>query len=95
MIEELSKKIKRQRRELQGVVVSDSMKKTIIVEVRRHVKHPLYGKYFWRRKKFFAHDEENKTKSGDHVILIESKPISAKKRWRVREVLRNDYGERI
>lgn len=80
-------KKKGHQKELLGVVVGDSMDKTVIVEVRRHVKHKVYGKYFWRRKKFFAHDEENKAKVGDQVRLIESKPVSSQKRWRLKSIV--------
>lgn len=79
--------VKRQHKELLGKVVSDSMQKTIVVEVRRHVKHNLFGKYFWKKKKYFAHDEENKAKVGDQVKIVESRPISAKKRWRLGEIV--------
>jgi small subunit ribosomal protein S17 len=78
---------RRLQRELSGQVVSTKMDKTVVVEVERHIKHKLYGKYMWRKKKFFAHDEENKAKVGDEVILVESRPMSAKKRWRLREII--------
>ncbi|OGQ37050.1 MAG: 30S ribosomal protein S17 [Deltaproteobacteria bacterium RIFCSPHIGHO2_12_FULL_43_9] len=87
MNDDSKNKRKGHRKELLGVVVSDSMDKTVIVEVRRHVKHPVYGKFLWKRKKFFAHDEENKAKAGDKVRLMESKPISSKKRWKLREIM--------
>ncbi len=68
---------------LKGVVVSDKMDKTIVVSVSRFVKHPLYGKFYKISKKYKAHDEENKYKTGDTVEIVESKPISKDKRFRV------------
>lgn len=66
-----------------GVVVSDKMKKTIVVTVNRFVKHPKYGKYFKVSKKYKAHDENNKYKIGDKVTIMECKPISKDKRFKV------------
>ncbi len=68
---------------LKGVVVSDKMEKTVVVSVSRFVKHPLYGKFYKISKKYKAHDEENKYKIGDQVEIIESKPISKDKRFKV------------
>lgn len=65
-----------------GVVVSDKMKKTIVVTVNRFVKHPKYGKYFKVSKKYKAHDEDNKYKIGDKVTIMECKPISKDKRFK-------------
>lgn len=70
-----------------GVVVSDKMDKTVVVEVMRLVRHPLYGKYVRRRKKFMAHDEQNACRVGDRVRIIETRPLSRRKRWRVLEKL--------
>ena len=67
---------------LRGVVVSDKMDKTVIVSVSRFVKHPLYGKFYKVSKKYKAHDEENKYKTGDSVEIVESKPISKDKRFK-------------
>ena len=75
------------RKTLQGKVVSDKMDKTIVVQVERTVKHPLYGKYLKRRKKFYAHDEQNSAHTGDTVIVAESRPLSRQKRWRLRTIL--------
>jgi len=69
------------KRLLQGKVVSAKNNKTIIVEVTRTFRHPLYQKVLRRRKKYHAHDEQNKFKEGEKVSIIESKPISKKKRW--------------
>ena len=66
-----------------GVVVSDMMEKTVVVSFSRFVKHPLYGKFYKISKKYKAHDEENKYKIGDQVEIIESKPISKDKRFKV------------
>ncbi len=68
---------------LKGVVVSDKMDKTVVVSVSRFVKHPLYGKFYKISKKYKAHDEENKYKIGDSVEIIETKPISKDKRFKV------------
>lgn len=69
------------RRELTGLVISDKMNKTVVVEVTRRVKHPKYRKYINRRKSFKAHDEENVFKDGDRVVIRESRPLSRSKRW--------------
>jgi small subunit ribosomal protein S17 len=69
------------RRELTGLVVSDKMDKTVVVEVTRRVKHPKYRKYINRRKSFKAHDEENVFSAGDRVVIRESRPLSRSKRW--------------
>ena len=68
---------------LKGVVVGDKMNKTITVSVSRFVKHPLYGKFYKVSKKYKAHDEENKYKVGDKVEIVESRPISKDKHFRV------------
>mgnify|MGYP005844328593 CR=1 FL=1 len=70
-----------------GKVVSDKMDKTIVVVVTRTVKHPLYDKYIRRSKKLHAHDERNDAKIGDTVEVIETRPLSRTKRWRLRQVL--------
>jgi small subunit ribosomal protein S17 len=69
------------RRLLTGLVTSDKMNKTVVVEVTRRVKHPKYRKYINRRKSFKAHDEENVFKAGDRVVIQESRPLSRSKRW--------------
>lgn len=71
------------KKTLKGVVVSDKMDKTIVVSVSRFVKHPKYGKYYSINKKYKAHDEENKYKTGDTVTIVETKPISKDKHFRV------------
>ena len=69
------------RRQLQGVVVSDKMEKTVTVLVERRVMHPLYGKFIRRSKRYHAHDESNAIKAGETVRIIESRPLSKTKRW--------------
>ncbi|MCS6951503.1 MAG: 30S ribosomal protein S17 [Bryobacterales bacterium] len=71
-----------------GVVVSDKMQKTIVVEVSRRVPHPLYKRIITVRKKFYAHDENNEARVGDVVRILESRPLSRLKRWRLAEILR-------
>ena len=75
------------RRERQGVVVSDKMNKTIVVEITRLVPHPLYNRVVKRKTKAAAHDEENKAKLGDVVRIVETSPISKTKRWKLVEVV--------
>jgi small subunit ribosomal protein S17 len=70
-----------------GVVVSDKMDKTIVVEIRTRVKHPLYGKIMNRTEKFKAHDENNECGIGDTVRVMETRPLSKDKRWRLVEVV--------
>ena len=75
------------RKTRQGLVVSDKMDKTVVVEVEDRVKHPKYGKVIRRTKKYKAHDGENACGVGDRVLLMETRPLSATKRWRVTEIL--------
>jgi small subunit ribosomal protein S17 len=70
-----------------GVVVGKSMRKTVTVRVERQLRHPLYKKIVKRQKKFLAHDEYEKCKVGDFVRIIETRPISRRKRWRVLEIV--------
>ena len=70
-----------------GLVVSDKMQKTVVVAVERRVPHPQYGKMVTRSKKFKAHDEENSAKVGDRVRIMETRPLSKDKRWRVVEIV--------
>ncbi len=71
------------RRVLQGVVVSDKADKTVVVLVERRVMHPLYKKFIRRSKKYRAHDEENRCKTGDSVRIEECRPISKTKSWKI------------
>ncbi|MCY4189237.1 MAG: 30S ribosomal protein S17 [Bryobacterales bacterium] len=70
-----------------GVVVSTKAEKTIVVEVSRRVQHPLYRRYITRKKKFMAHDEDSTAKMGDRVCIVECRPLSKRKRWRLEEVV--------
>ena len=71
-----------------GEVVSTRMQKTIVVEVSRRVPHPMYKRIVGKRKKFYAHDEEGRAKMGDVVRIIECRPLSKLKRWRLADVVR-------
>lgn len=69
------------RKEREGIVFSNSMNKTISVVLERRVKHPIYGKYMSRSTKILAHDEKNECKVGDKVRVMETRPLSKRKRW--------------
>ena len=75
------------RKVREGLVVSDKMDKTVVVQVEDRVKHPKYGKVIRRTKKYKAHDGENACGVGDRVRLMETRPMSSTKRWRVTEIL--------
>ncbi|GAA4348559.1 30S ribosomal protein S17 [Angustibacter luteus] len=75
------------RKTRRGYVVSDKMDKTVVVEVEDRVKHALYGKVLRRTSKVKAHDEDNSAGAGDLVVIMETRPLSATKRWRVVEIL--------
>jgi small subunit ribosomal protein S17 len=75
------------RKSKQGLVVSDKMDKTIVVQVEDRSKHPLYGKVVRKFVKFSAHDEENSAGIGDLVRIVETRPLSATKRWRLAEII--------
>lgn len=70
-----------------GLVVSDKMEKTVVVSIERRVQHPVYGKMIRRTKKLKAHDEANDAKTGDTVRIMETRPMSKDKRWRVVEIV--------
>ena len=76
-----------QRKVREGLVVSDKMDKTVVVEVEDRVKHALYGKVLRRTRKLKVHDEQNACGTGDRVLLMETRPLSATKRWRIVEIL--------
>jgi small subunit ribosomal protein S17 len=76
------------RNEKVGEVVSTKMQKTIVVEVSRRVPHPLYKRIIGKRKKFYAHDEEGRACMGDVVRIIECRPLSKTKRWRLADIIR-------
>lgn len=71
----------------EGIVVSNKMDKTVVVAVTRQLKHATYGKYIRHTRKFFAHDEKNECNMGDRVRIVEARPLSRHKRWKVREIL--------
>jgi small subunit ribosomal protein S17 len=75
------------RKVREGLVISDKMDKTVVVAVEDRVKHPLYGKVLRRTSKLKAHDEQNACGIGDRVLLMETRPLSATKRWRVVEII--------
>ena len=75
------------RKDREGLVLSDKMDKTVVVEVEDRVKHALYGKVIRRTSKLKAHDEQNAAGIGDRVLLMETRPLSATKRWRVVQIL--------
>lgn len=75
------------KRELVGTVLSNKMDKTVTVQVRRLVRHPVYKKFVSRRAKFAAHDAQNECGIGDRVVITESRPLSRKKRWRVSSII--------
>ncbi|GAB3084443.1 30S ribosomal protein S17 [Micromonospora schwarzwaldensis] len=78
----------RSRRKVrEGLVVSDKMDKTVVVEVEDRVKHALYGKIMRRTRKLKVHDEQNSAGTGDRVLIMETRPLSATKRWRLVEIL--------
>ena len=70
-----------------GLVVSDKMQKTVVVAIERRVPHPIYGKMITRTKRLKAHDEENSAKVGDTVRIVETRPLSKDKRWRLVEIM--------
>ncbi len=78
---------RKNRKQRNGVVVSNRMDKSITVLVERKLKHPLYGKFVKMSKKFMAHDEKNEANIGDKVRIMETRPLSKKKRWRLVEIL--------
>jgi small subunit ribosomal protein S17 len=87
MVETKTEAPRRIRKSLIGVVSSDKMQKTVVVTVTRRVRHPMYKKYISRLVKYKAHDEKNEAKVGDRVLLVESRPLSREKRWRVQKII--------
>lgn len=80
----IERKLRKQR---VGVVTSNKMQKTITVSVERRLRHPIYGKFVKKTKKFLAHDEDNACNIGDTVRIMETRPLSKRKRWRLVEVV--------
>ncbi|MET8309890.1 MULTISPECIES: 30S ribosomal protein S17 [unclassified Micromonospora] len=79
--------VRARRKVREGLVVSDKMDKTVVVEVEDRVRHALYGKIMRRTSKLKVHDEQNAAGTGDRVLIMETRPLSATKRWRIVEVL--------
>jgi small subunit ribosomal protein S17 len=75
------------RKSRTGIVVSDKMEKTVVVAIERRVPHPVYGKMMTRTRRLKAHDEENSAKVGDTVRIVETRPLSKDKRWRLVEIM--------
>jgi small subunit ribosomal protein S17 len=82
----------RLRKERSGVVVSDRMEKTVVVSVERTVMHPRYKKILRRRTRVKVHDEQNRCHVGDRVVIVECRPLSRDKRWRVSRILERGHG---
>lgn len=80
-------KTRKMRRQVIGTIVSNKMDRSVVVQVERLVKHPLYKKYIRRRNKYMAHDNENTCQIGDRVLITETRPLSKVKRWRVSRII--------
>ena len=87
MSDESTTSVRASRKVREGLVVSDKMDKTVVVEIEDRVKHALYGKVIRRTRKLKAHDEQNACGIGDRVLMMETRPLSATKRWRIVEIL--------
>lgn len=83
----MDKPIRNLRKQRTGIVTSDKMDKTVTVMVERRLKHPMYGKFVKKTKKFAAHDEQNTCNVGDKVLIMETRPLSKRKRWRLVEII--------
>ena len=81
------------RKERIGIVLSNKMKKTIVVRISRKARHPLYGKVMQMAAKFKVHDEKNEAKVGDKVRIVETRPLSKEKRWRLVEILGHGHAD--
>ena len=86
-MEQVNEVKRNNRKESIGVVVSNKMQKSIVVAVKRKVKHPIYGKFVNKTTKFYAHDEDNVCEVGDLVRIMETRPLSKLKRWRLVEII--------
>jgi len=82
-----TEKARGHRKEMVGTVVSDKMDKTVCVRVEGRIKHPAYKKFVVRSKKYKTHDEENSCRIGDRVLIVETRPLSKDKRWKVKEII--------
>ncbi len=87
MTETTSTEVRQARKVREGVVVSNKMDKTIVISIVERVRHPKYAKFVQRTKKLYAHDETNDAQVGDRVRVMETRPLSKQKRWRLIEVL--------
>ena len=83
----MSESVQKTRKSVEGVVVSNAMDQTAVVQVDRLVRHPLYGKYIRKKSKYMAHDPENSCTVGDKVLIEECRPLSKNKRWRLSKVI--------
>jgi small subunit ribosomal protein S17 len=83
----MAESMRNERKTRVGTVVSDRMDKTVVVAVERRSAHPIYGKQMARTRKFHAHDEENQARVGDKVRIVETRPLSKTKRWRLVEIV--------
>jgi len=83
----MSENSRGKRKTMQGVVVSDKMDRTVAVEMTRRFLHPTYKKFVTRKKKYLAHDETNECRIGDKVAIVETRPLSRHKRWRISAVI--------
>ena len=83
------------RKERTGVVTSDAMNKTVVVQAERRITHPVYGKIMRRSKKYYAHDEKNEAKKGDKVVIAETRPLSKSKHWRLVEISSRAGGSEV
>lgn len=78
------------RKKIAGVVVKNKMDKTVVVEVSRSFRHSMYHKYISTKKRYKAHDEENKCAVGDQVLIVETRPLSKEKRWMIKEIIKKE-----
>ncbi len=83
----MTEKTRGASRTLQGIVIANAMDKTVRVQMTRRFRHPMYKKIVTRKKVLMAHDEQNECNVGDTVLIVEGRPLSRNKRWRVREIL--------
>ncbi|OPX96785.1 MAG: 30S ribosomal protein S17 [Syntrophorhabdus sp. PtaU1.Bin002] len=83
-------KVESNRRKMTGVVVRDKMDKTVVIEVEKFLKHPKYHKYLKKKRRYKAHDEKNECRTGDRVLIVESRPLSKEKRWVVKSVVEKE-----
>ncbi|MDY0145025.1 MAG: 30S ribosomal protein S17 [Kiritimatiellia bacterium] len=91
----MATEVRHLRKERSGVVVSDAMNKTVVVQVERRMAHPLYGKVIKSHKKYVAHDETNEAHKGDRVRIVETRPMSKTKHWRLVEIVSKAAGSEV